>query len=215
MSSRLHVRVGNMSTSGQVPTQSPRRALTRLCGRGYATAEEAQQSQAARGPDAVIDDKCPCGEVHVRQQSQDPPRLQGPSRTSRETGFPHRVKLLTRVRAGRGNADNAVCECCGRWLGHYGGEVCKRRVARGLSDITNAVLLCENRHEGCRQKGEDRDPEMEAKGFFIRDGNMSEHDPRYVPVRLWDGSVRWLGTGGSYLSRQPTWSASPAPSASP
>jgi hypothetical protein len=204
-----------MSTSGQVPTQSPHRAPTRLCGRGYATAEEAQQSQAARRPGAVIDDECPCGKIHVRQQFQDLPRLQGWPRTSQETGFPHRVKLLARVRAGRGDADNAVCECCGRWLGHYGGEVCGRRVVQGPGDITNAVLLCENRHGGCRQKAEDRDPEMEVKGFFIRDGNTAEHDSRYVPVRLWDGSVRWLGTGGSYLSRQPIWSVLPAPSASP
>jgi hypothetical protein len=134
----------------------------------------------------------------------------------RDTGFPPQVKLLARTRAGGGDIDQAACEACGRWLGRYGGQI-QHRLARGaggskdpvVNGIANAALLCGTPLDKrtCHGKAESRDPEMEAKGWWIESGNGPEHDPRHVPVMLQSaagsGVTVWLGEDGKYLTEAP------------
>ena len=63
--------------------------------------------------------------------------------------FSQKVKLQCRTRAGNGCADDARCECCGCFLGRYGGQV-QHRLARGaggssdplVRSLANAALMC-------------------------------------------------------------------------
>ncbi len=151
--------------------------------------------------------------VPLRAVPADRPR---PAR--RETGFPRAVKLLIRTRAGGGDPEQAVCECCGKWLGRSGGEV-QHRLARKMggsrnpvvNGVTNGVLLCGNRYEDCHKRCEDRDPAMEAAGFWIRDGKGPDHDPRLVPllVRTSTGEIApcWLTEDGGKAWERPEMAA--------
>ena len=108
-------------------------------------------------------------------------------RTRRDTGFSPKVKLQVRTRAGNGDPDDARCECCGIWLGRYGGQV-QHIVARGMGGTSNPVLataangalLCGTAQSGDHGLAESRDAEMGAKGFWLPQGT----DPRTVPMML-------------------------------
>jgi hypothetical protein len=116
------------------------------------------------------------------------------------------VKLAVRTRAGRGDPDAAHCEATGVWLGRYGGEV-QHRDARGIggtfrpeaNSIVNAALLSLEAH----RLAESRDREMNARGFWLRNGE----DPALTPVklRLLDGSEldAWLTPEGGYTFEPP------------
>jgi hypothetical protein len=132
------------------------------------------------------------------------------------TGFPDEVQLACRTRAGLGEIGSAQCEACGKWLGRYFGEVRYRaprgiagRQAPGDENISNAVLLCGSAFDsfGCSGLAEDRDPGMEARGFWIRPGDGPEHDPRYLPVRLPGARgpliTVWLSGTGGYSTDEP------------
>ena len=103
--------------------------------------------------------------------------------------FSPAVKLLVRLRAGRGDIFDAPCEACGKWLGEKGGEF-QHRAARGsggcrdaaVNGPANCVLLC---HE-CHAKAEARDEHlaMDAGGFWIEHGTTPEYDPRNVSIML-------------------------------
>jgi hypothetical protein len=145
-----------------------------------------------------------------------------PRHGRREAGFPRAVELMVRTRAGGGNIDAACCEACGKHLGRYGGEV-RRRLAQDqdgpgnlvAGGVENAALLCGSRYDGCRKRAGDRDPVMEAAGWFIRAGN----DPRYVPVmrvrpdgtlpRTADGGLvpEWLTGDGRRTTEPPAQAA--------
>lgn len=173
----------------------PQRSAPLLpCGKGWLTLEEAQ---AAAGDTGAVPFKCPnkaCPKYHLNavpapQHPLSPEPPVTPRRSRPETGFPRAVKLLARTRAGGGDPEQAVCECCGKWLGLYGGQI-QHRIARGIggsksrviNGITNAAVLCGNRYEGCNQKAEDREQAMKDAGWYIPDGKGPEHDPRLVPV---------------------------------
>jgi hypothetical protein len=116
--------------------------------------------------------------------------------------FPPAVELLVRERAGDGDARDACCEPCGLWLGRHGGRAWPR-MAGGPAAASNAVLLCGS----CLGRRAARDPRMEARGWWIRDGLGT--DPRLVPVAiLVPGTLaeRWLGDDGSREAR-PGWRA--------
>ena len=123
------------------------------------------------------------------------------------TGFPAAVKLLVRTRAGNGDIDLAACECCGIWLGRYGGEI-QHREARGMggssdparNSLVNAVLLS----TGAHRLAESRDRGMNEGGFWLRSGQ----DPARTPIRLHSehgsGVMVWLSpTGPEYLFSPP------------
>lgn len=128
------------------------------------------------------------------------------------TGFGDEVKLVIRIRAGHGNADIAMCECCGTHVGRHGGEVL-RIVARGtgttpryvMDSAANGALLCGSAADwdGCYGAVMRREPEMEMKGFFVR----GEADPRFEPMMLPDpdkpGPYLWRSEDGQYLAREP------------
>jgi hypothetical protein len=193
-----------------------RTARMRLCGKQYGSEDAARDSRpgarAERCPDKT------CGAWHARggglARSATTPVL--PSRP-RATGFPARVKLAVRVRAGMGDANDAACENCGRHLGKDGGQVQHRhaRKAGGSRDrvtngIANAGLLCGPADDPrtCHGKCEKRDPLMKARGWWIETGAGPEHDPRYVRVVLHSGGPPlWLGEDGSYLFESPEASA--------
>jgi hypothetical protein len=132
------------------------------------------------------------------------------------------VKLQVRTRAGNGNPDDAMCECCGIWLGRRHGQV-HHRVGRGAGGCTdevingpaNAALLCGTPLTGCHGKATAFEAEMGAddKGFWIGHGVTPEYDPRNVPVKLasehGSGILAWLAAdgkgpdGSGYLLKAP------------
>jgi hypothetical protein len=181
----------------------------RLCGKRYGSVAEAGMSKAAQAPGAEIDTGCPCEGVHVRGP-RTVPVLPPPRRA---TGFPARVKLLVRIRAGQGDADDACCESCALHLGRYGGQV-QHIIARGmggttrpvLSTAANGALLCgltPQDPDGCHFRAESRDAGMRARGFWLEQGS----DPALEPMTLHSGVVVWRSEDGSYLFEAPEASA--------
>jgi hypothetical protein len=130
----------------------------------------------------------------------------------RETGFPPRVKLAIRARAGNGDPDDAVCELCPAWLGRHGGEI-QHRAARGaggcrdkvINGPANGALLCRPCHRDCEAR--DRHLGMDGAGFWILHGTTPEFDPRNVPVmwhaRAGSGVTLWLDDRGGYAFAPP------------
>lgn len=185
-------------------TQMPPRAVPmRLCGKQYGSVAEAEESAAGQKPGAVIETWCPCRAVHVRQPAVLSQVL--PARPS-VTGFPLRVKLLVRARAGFGDIDDACCEACALPLRRYGGQV-QHIVARGmggtsrlvLATVVNGCLLCGTSSSGCHGLAESRDPGMRDRGFWLPRGS----DPRLEPMTLHSGVKAWRGTDGRYLYTDP------------
>lgn len=138
------------------------------------------------------------------------PLRQKPAR--RETGFPAAVKLAVRKRAGSGEPGDASCEACGRWVGRYEGEIQHRnaRGAGGSSDpvtnsIMNAVLLCGSGalRTGCHGLCEDRDEEMNARGFWLRHGEDPAATPIMLASRYGSGVTVWLLPDGTYGTEPP------------
>lgn len=122
------------------------------------------------------------------------------------TGFTPRVRNLVRIRAGSGEACDAVCEACGIWLGEHGGQV-QHVVARGMGGTSNPVLktaangalLCGTAQSGHHGQAERRDPEMRNRGFWLPQGS----DPRLVPMILFGGIEVWRSEDGRYLYEAP------------
>jgi hypothetical protein len=133
-------------------------------------------------------------------------------RPARDTGFPLRVRLLIRARAGNGDPEAAECEMGGEWLGLLGGEI-QHRAARGaggcrdsvINGPANGALLCPSCHRDCEARDEHLG--MDGAGFWIRHGTTPEFDPRSVSVmwhaRAGSGIELWLGTDGRYLYAGP------------
>lgn len=173
----------------------------RLCGKAYASVDEAERSKAGQKPGAVIDTRCPNGDIHVRQAPSPPPVL--PARP-RATGFSARVKLAIRVRAGNGDADAAACESCGRHLGRHGGQV-HHLIGRGMggsalavvNGCANAALLCGTPQDKatCHGLATAFDAEIGARGFWL--GHAA--DPRLEPMTLHTGRRALRTEDGRYL----------------
>ena len=176
------------------------------CGKGWPGPEEAAASARGQVPGAepyqCLDQRC--GKWHVRNPRAAVFTRQEPRR--RDTGFPAAVKLLIRTRAGGGDPNQARCEHCGAFLGGSDGEF-QHIVARGmggtrspvLSTAANGSLLCPWSH----RLAESRSPQMEAAGFWLRQGT----DPRLVPMMLasphGSGVLVWRSEDGRYLPESP------------
>jgi len=187
-----------------------RRAPLLPCGKGYESEEAAGESPNAGLPGAEVR-QClnrECGKWHVRvPQAPRPVPVPAPRPV---TGFPARVKLLVRKRAGNGAVEDAACEACGKHLGRYGGQV-QHVVARGMGGTSNPVLataangalLCGTPHDGCHGAAESRNAEMRARGFWLPQGS----DPRAVPMMLHSrhgsGVLAWRSEDGSYSFEPP------------
>jgi hypothetical protein len=181
----------------------PQRATRmRLCGKPFDSADAAKDSRpgarAERCPDKT------CGAWHARSgRARTAPVLQGPRRA---TGFPARVKLAVRIRAGMGDQRDAVCEACGRWLGKDGGQV-HHIIDRGMGGCTNviinsaanAALLCGDPFTGCHGLATAFDTGIGAKGFWL----SHSADPRLEPMTLHTGAVVWRSEDGRYLFEPP------------
>jgi hypothetical protein len=153
----------------------------------------------------------------VRDITSAQSRAEPPKRKSRpQTGFSPAVKLATRTRAGQGDPDDAVCEACGIWLGRYGGEV-QHRDARGMggssapiiSSIVNAVLLCGSGalrtgcHGKCEDRGSDDSREMQARGFWLEEGQDPAAEPIAMETEHRSGITVWLLPDGTYGFEDP------------
>lgn len=190
----------------------PPAARMRLCGTRYASAGEAERSKAMRVPGAELVKGCPCKGFHVRKprESRTVPVLPPPRRAA--TGFPARVKLLVRARAGMGEIDDAVCEACGRCLGRYGGQV-HHLIDRGMggwknaviNSAANAVLLCGTPEDKrtCHGLATAFDAGIGARGFWLK----HSADPRLERMTLHSGAKVWRSENGSYLFDLPEVSA--------
>ena len=194
----------------------PRAAPMRLCGKPYDTAEAAGDSPRGQAPGARVEE-CPdrtCGKWHVRAgpAAWSPPVLVS---RPRATGFPARVKLAVRVRAGMGDAGDAVCEACGRWCGRrpdgsLAGQV-HHIIDRGMGGCAlavingpaNAALLCGDPFSGCHGLATKFDAGIGAKGFWL----SHSADPRLEPMTLHGGAKAWRSEDGRYLFEQPKVSA--------
>ena len=162
----------------------------------------------ARTPLARTRGLAAAGTGRVAQAREPRPRSAAAKRGG--TGFSRAVKLLVRTRAGNGDVNEARCECCGIWLGRYGGQV-QHIVARGmggtsspvLGTAANAALLCGTAQSGDHGLAESRDREMGAKGFWLPQGT----DPRTVPMMLasehGSGITVWRSEDGRYLLEAP------------
>jgi hypothetical protein len=125
---------------------------------------------------------------------------------SQHTGFSASVKLGTRSRAGSGEPERALAECCGIWLGRYGGDI-QHIIARGMGgtsdplidSIVNAALMCRPHHD----LAEARDPELLERGFW----RHSWETPGACPLMLHGrdgGFTRWLDSRGGYSATPPS-----------
>lgn len=181
-----------------------RTAPMMLCGKRYTDADEAKLSKAMRVPGAELVTGCPfCGGgTHIRGP-RTVPALPPPRRA---TGFPARVKLAVRTRAGMGDPDDAVCESCGMWLGRYGGQV-HHLIDRGMGGCTltminspvNAALLCGDPFTGCHGLATAFDAGIGTRGFWLKRGT----DPRLKPMTLHGGVLAWRSEDGRYLFDAP------------
>lgn len=121
------------------------------------------------------------------------------------TGFPPAMRMVIRTRAGHGDPENAVCECCGRWLGRYGGQ-CHHRLgrqsggSRRRNRLSNALLACGTPFTLCHGEATAFRQHMKDKGFVLNSGQ----DPAAVAVRLYGGTrLVWLDDEGGYLLAAP------------
>lgn len=182
----------------------------RLCGKPFGSADAAKDSPRGKAAGTRVEE-CPdktCGKWHVRGGA--PPAVLVLPAPRRATGFPARVKLAVRTRAGMGDPDDAVCESCGMWLGRYGGQV-HHLIDRGMGGCTltminspvNAVLLCGDPFTGCHGLATAFDAGIGARGFWLKRGT----DPRREPMTLHGGVLAWRSEDGRYLFDAPEVSA--------
>ena len=120
------------------------------------------------------------------------------------SGFPAKVKLAVRSRAGNGDPDQARCEACSRWLGRNGGQVHHRQNrqmggSRTRNGIQNASLLCGDPYCLCHGEATALTARMRDAGFVLNSGQ----DPAEVPIRLHGGPVVWLTVTGGYSTNPP------------
>ena len=120
----------------------------RLCGKPFDSEGAAADSTRGHLAGARVE-RCPdktCGKWHVRGGVAlgvaSAPVLQGPRRA---TGFPARVKLAVRIRAGMGDAADGCCEACGKWCGRlpdgaFLGQI-QHIIGRGMGGCKVAVNL--------------------------------------------------------------------------
>jgi hypothetical protein len=104
----------------------------------------------------------------------------------RETGPDSETRLLVLER------DGWACACCGRSVAgqQYALQQRWARRSRGVNSPSNLVVVC----GGCQLAAEQRDPLMNAAGFWL----AGMEDPREVPVMLEDAqdeglAFRFLG----------------------
>jgi hypothetical protein len=187
----------------------PRATRMRLCGKLFDSADAAGDRADLLAGARV--EECPdktCGKWHVRAGvARSAPVLQRPRRA---TGFPARVKLAVRARAGMGDPDDAVCEACGRWLGRLGGQV-HHIIDRGMGGCTNTVinsaanaaLLCGDPFTGCHGLATAFNAGIGARGFWLKHAA----DPRLARMTLHTGAKVWRSEDGRYLFEPPKASA--------
>lgn len=177
-----------------------RAARMRLCGKAYASPADAGRSKAMRAPGAELVTGCPwCGGVHVRAPRA-VPALPAPRRAP--AGFPARVKLAVRARAGSGDPDAAACEACGAHLGRHGGQV-HHLAGRGMGGSkaavingpANAALLCGDPLRGCHGLATALEAGIGARGFWLSRGA----DPLREPMTLHTGARVYRSPDGRYL----------------
>jgi hypothetical protein len=180
----------------------PRAGPMRLCGPQYWTPEELPEGARLKDGD------CPCGALHAWP----PPAAASPLLAARRpaTGFPLRVKLLVRARAGFGDIEDAMCEACGVRLGREWGQV-HHVCDRGMGGCTlpvvngpaNAALLCGTPLTGCHGLVTAFDPELGRRGYWL----SQAADPRLHKMILHGGIEAWRTEDGRYLYASPAGGA--------
>lgn len=144
--------------------------------------------------------------ARVPQASASPARVRVPLRSPRDTGPSRKVRALVLAR------DGHACAACGVSIIGRPWSM-QHRVPRRMggdprpfiNQPSNLVVLCGSATTpgSCHLACERRDPEMHARGFWLR----SWEDPAAVPVMLasehGSGITVWLSPDGSYLHEPP------------
>lgn len=128
-------------------------------------------------------------------------RRPGPARKPpRDTGPSDAMRQRVYIR------DAWSCVACGRNLETVTWRSIQHRVARGVgggNTFPNLILLCGSATSaGCHRKAEDRDPDMHAKGYWLR----SHEDPATTPILLvTEFTERWVlpTADGTYADYDP------------
>jgi hypothetical protein len=130
-----------------------------------------------------------------------PPR-QGKHARRKDTGPSQKVRGLVLAR------DGFQCIACGKSAGGactwWSIQHRKARGQGGGNDLSNLILLCGSATSpGCHRRCEDRDREMQARGYWLE----SWQDPRTEPVMLFSqhgsGITVWLTPDGGYSTEPP------------
>lgn len=188
--------------------------LTPSCYRGkrYDSAEKALRH--SNGAEVKGCDRC--GFWHV-EKPQAPPSVTAAKKVARDTGFSVEVKLMTRIRAGKGSAADACCEACGIWLGLLEGQ-CQHivpRMAGGrgpkapwwINAVVNSALCCGTPATGCHGRAENRELLLKSLGFWLPSSNDPMKQPPMVPMTLHGLSggtlVLWRTADGGYSDTAP------------
>ncbi len=173
----------------------------RRCGKRYSGEEEALRSKRGlTGLYEAVRCRSGCGGVHLKKRQP-----------QKVTGFSAAVKLQIRTRAGNGDPAAACCEACAVFLGEHGGQVqhIYARQAGGSLEwlyrsAANGALLCGTVYTGDHGLCEDRDPHMEAMGFWRR--RNGQEKPGDYPIMLhgeFGGVQVYLTPDGGYSLQAP------------
>jgi hypothetical protein len=130
--------------------------------------------------------------------------------------FTPKVKLLIRKRAGRGDIFEARCESCGAHLGEKAGEY-SHRDARGMGGSRDPIvngpaggtLACGSGalRTGCHGACENRDAQMNAMGFWLKNGQDLLTTPIRLHGRNGGDQIFYLAADGRYLLEAPEGAA--------
>lgn len=178
------------------------------CGRHY-DADRAEIAAGARNAKGASPrwEAVECwreGDFHVVRCGSEQAKKFKPGK---DGGFSPAVKLAVRARAGNGDPDSAMAECCGTWLGRYGGDI-QHVVARqsGGSHLVNKVYLAVLMCRPCHDVAEKRDEHSRAQGFWRR----STDEPSPVMIHGNGGGMTfWLTATGAYSTERPEWAGQP------
>lgn len=136
-----------------------------------------------------------------------PARAAASRKPQRDTGPSRAVRNLVMEREGR------ACAACGVSVTGQPFSIQHRR-PRGMggtsdpaaNSLSNLVLMCGTGVTGCHGLAESRDPEMNARGFWLTFGEPPAETPVMLASEHGSGVLVWLDDDGGYSAAPPAGS---------